>query len=141
MSRAPCYLLDTNILSDLVRYPQGRIAQRIAHVGEKAVCTSIVVASELRFGAAKKNAAKLTAQVEIILAAMTVRSFESPADHEYAKLRLHLERAGTPIGPNDMLIAAHALAVESILVTANASEFVRVPGLVVENWLDPLPEQ
>ena len=141
MIRTPRYLLDTNILSDLVRHPQGAIAQGIARAGEKAVCTSIIVASELRFGASKRNAARLTAQVEAILAAMEVRPFDTPADHEYAKLRLHLERVGTPIGPNDMLIAAHALAAESILVTANASEFVRVPGLVVENWLEPLPEQ
>jgi tRNA(fMet)-specific endonuclease VapC len=137
----PRYLLDTNILSDLVRHPQGRVAVCIAQVGEGSVCTSMIVASELRFGAAKRNAPKLTAQVEAILAAMDVRPFDTPADHEYAKLRLHLEQAGTPIGPNDMLIAAHALAAESILVTANTSEFVRVPGLVVENWLDPLPEQ
>ena len=141
MTRIRRYLLDTNILSDLVRHPQGRIAACIAQVGEQSVCTSMAVASELRFGAAKRNASKLTAQVEAILAAIDVCPFDTPADREYAKLRLHLEQAGTPIGPNDMLIAAHALAVESILVTANTSEFVRVPGLVVENWLDPLPEQ
>lgn len=141
MTWVPRYLLDTNILSDLVRHPQGRIAACIAQVGEGSVCTSMIVASELRFGVAKRNAPKLTAQVEAILAAMDVRPFDTPADHEYAKLRLHLERVGTPIGPNDMLIAAHALAAESILVTANASEFVRVPGLVVENWLEPLPER
>lgn len=135
------YLLDTNILSDLVRHPQGRIAACIAQVGEQSVCTSMIVASELRFGAAKRNASKLTTQVEVILAAIDVRPFDTPADREYAKLRLHLEQAGTPIGPNDMLIAAHALAVESILVTANTSEFVRVPGLVVENWLEALPEK
>jgi len=141
VSRTRCYLLDTNILSDLVRYPQGRIAQRIAHVGEKAVCTSMIVASELRFGAAKKNAEKLTAQVETILAAMTVHPFEPPADREYAKLRHDLEQAGTPIGPNDMLIAAHALATDCILVTAKEREFARVPGLTVENWLEmPPPE-
>ncbi len=135
------YLLDTNILSDLVQNPQGRIAACIAQEGETSVCTSMIVASELRFGAAKRNASKLTAQVEAILAAIDVRPFESPADHEYAKLRLHLERAGTPIGPNDMLIAAHALATQSILVTANTSEFFRVPGLTVENWLEALPKE
>lgn len=137
----PRYLLDTNILSDLVRHPQGRIAACIAQVGEGSVCTSMIVASELRFGAAKRNAPKLTAQVEAILAAIDVRPFDTPADYEYAKLRLHLERAGTPIGPNDMLIAAHALAAESILVTANTGEFSRVPGLVVENWLEALPKK
>ena len=97
MTRVPRYLLDTHILSDLVRHPQGRVAACIAQVGEGSVCTSIIVASELRFGAAKRNAPKLTAQVEVILAAMDVRPFDTPADHEYAKLRLHFEQAGTPI--------------------------------------------
>lgn len=133
------YLLDTNILSDLVRHPQGRIAQCIADVGEKSVCTSVIVASEMRFGAAKRGASKLAAQVEAILAAMEVRPFDVPADREYAKLRLHLEHGGTPIGPNDMLIAAHALATEAILVTANVSEFSRVRGLALENWLEAMP--
>lgn len=132
----PRYLLDTNILSDLVRHPQGRVAARIAREGEKSVCTSMIVASELRFGAAKRNAPRLAAQVEAILAAMDVRPFDRPADREYAKLRLHLEQSGTPIGPNDMLIAAHALATECILVTANTGEFSRVPGLTVQNWLE-----
>ncbi len=137
----PLYLLDTNILSDLVRNPQGRIATCIAQVGEKSVYTSMIVASELRFGAAKRNAPKLTAQVDAILAALEVRPFDIPADREYAKLRFHLEQAGTPIGPNDMLIAAHALATESTLVTANTGEFSRVPGLAVENWLEAMPKK
>lgn len=137
----PLYLLDTNILSDLVRNPQGRIAACIAQVGEKSVCTSMIVASELRFGAAKRNAPKLTAQVDAILAALEVRPFDIPADREYAKLRFHLEQAGTPIGPNDILIAAHALAAESTLVTANTGEFSRVPGLAVENWLEAMPKK
>lgn len=138
MTASPRFLLDTNILSDLVRHPQGAIADRIAAVGENAVCTSIIVASELRFGAAKRDSARLTTQIETILAAMEVLPFDAPADHEYARLRLCLEQAGTPIGPNEMLIAAHALAAESILVTANQREFSRVPGLAVENWLEEM---
>ena len=139
MTQTPHYLLDTNILSELVRHPQGAVAQAIARVGENAVCTSIIVASELRFGAAKRNAPRLAAQVEAILRAIEVRPFDTPADHEYARLRLHLEQAGTPIGPNDMLIAAHALAIAAILVTANKGEISRVPGLTVENWLEAPP--
>ncbi|WP_296750656.1 type II toxin-antitoxin system VapC family toxin [Thiobacillus sp.] len=137
----PLYLLDTNILSDLVRNLQGRIATCIAQVGEKLVCTSMIAASELRFGAAKRNAPKLTAQVDAILAALEVRPFDIPTDREYAKLHFHLEQAGTPISPNDMLIAAHALAIESTLVTANTGEFSRVPGLAVENWLEAMPKR
>jgi len=140
MTRATRYMLDTNILSDMVRQPQGKITQRIARAGEEAVCTSIIVASELRFGAAKRNSAKLAEQVEAILGAMDVRPLDTPADLEYARLRHYLEQAGTPIGPNDMLIAAHALATESVLVTANKNEFSRVPGLTVENWLEESPQ-
>jgi len=139
MTGAAHYMLDTNILSGLVRQPQGEIAQRIARVGEQAVCTSIIVASELRFGAAKRNSAKLAERVEAILGAIDVRPFDTPADLEYARLRHHIEQAGTPIGPNDMLIAAHAISTDSILVTANKNEFSRVPELTVENWLETLP--
>jgi len=132
------YLLDTNILSDLVRFPQGRVAERISAVGEAAVCTSIIVAAELRFGAAKRNAPRLTTQVEAILAAMEVLPLDVPADRAYAALRLSLEQNGLPIGPNDMLIAAQALASDCVLVTANFHEFSRVSSLALENWLDGL---
>ena len=130
------YLLDTNILSELVRQPLGRIAQRVAAVGEEAVCTSIIVAAELRSGARKKNSPRLTKQVEAVLAALEVLAFDAPADRFYARLRCVLEQSGMPIGPNDMLIAAHALACECVLVTANLDEFCRVSGLRVENWRD-----
>jgi tRNA(fMet)-specific endonuclease VapC len=129
-------LLDTNILSDLVRHPQGKIAKRIAREGEKSICTSIVVASELRFGAEKSGSARLAAQLDIILSAMETLPLEEPADREYARLRNYLEAHGTPIGPNDMLIAAQALALDCTLITANDREFSRVPGLKVENWLE-----
>jgi tRNA(fMet)-specific endonuclease VapC len=135
----PLYLLDTNMLSDLVRHPQGRIAQCIAAVGEASVCTSMIVASEMRFGVAKRGASELAAQVEAILAVMEVLPFDVPADREYAKVRLYLEQAGTPVGPNDMLTAAHALATDATLVTANVSEFSRIPGLRLENWLEAMP--
>jgi tRNA(fMet)-specific endonuclease VapC len=128
-------MLDTNILSDLVRNPQGRVASRIAAVGDAAVCTSIIVAAELRFGAMKKASERLSKQVEVILSAMDIQPLEAPADAVYAKLRADLESVGTPIGANDMLIAAHALAVGCTLVTGNEREFARVGGLEVENWL------
>ena len=129
------YLLDTNILSDLVRNPQGRVAGRIASAGEGAIFTSIIVAAELRFGAEKRGSERLTNQLERILSAIDVQPLEAPADAAYARLRVQLEAAGLPIGGNDMLIAAHALATESILVTDNEREFVRVVDLRVENWL------
>lgn len=129
------YLLDTNILSDLVRNPQGQIAQQIARVGEGAVCTSIIVAAELRFGAAKRRSERLTTQLEKILGALDVQAFDAPADVAYGRIRAQLEAAGLPIGGNDMLIAAHALSTGSIVVTDNQREFERVADLQIENWL------
>ena len=131
----PLYSLDTNILSDLVRHPQGVVAKKIAVVGENEICISIIVAAELRFGAAKRNSARLSNQVETILAAMLVVPFDVPTDREYAKLRQLLESSGKSIGPNDLLIAAQARANGQILVTNNVREFTRVPSLQVENWL------
>ena len=129
------YLLDTNIVSDLVRQPQGIVARRIAAVGEAEFCTSIVVAAELRYSAARRNASRLTAQVEAILARLDVLPFEAPADATYGLLRAALERAGTPIGANDLLIAAQALTLGHTLVTDNEREFSRIDGLMRENWL------
>jgi len=129
------YLLDTNIVSDLVRNPQGQAVQKIRRVGEQRVCTSIIVASELRYGAAKKQSPRLTAQLEAVLGALEVVPFESPADATYGALRTRLEKAGRPIGGNDLLIAAHALALGYTVVSDNEREFARIPGLPHENWL------
>jgi tRNA(fMet)-specific endonuclease VapC len=131
----PRYLLDTNILSDLARMPQGTVAAAIRRVGEKSVCTSIVVAAELRFGAAKSQSRRLARQVDQILAALEILPLVAPADRHYATIRRALEKRGQPIGPNDLLIAAQALAENCTLVTANEREFTRVPSLKVENWL------
>ena len=129
------YLLDTNILSDLIRQPQGRIAEHIRRVGEAQVRTSIMVAAELRYGALKKQSARLTAQLESVLAAMEIMPFESPADVTYGLLRVRLEQTGQPIGGNDLIIAAQALALDCTLVTDNEKEFGRISDLRCENWL------
>jgi len=129
------YLLDTNVLSALLRHPAGVVRERIAAVGEEAVCTSIVVACELRYGAAKKGSPALSTRVDKLLSAIEVLPIEVGVDAKYGEIRTALEKAGTPIGANDYLIAAHALAAELTLVTDNVSEFSRVPGLTVENWL------
>ena len=129
------YLLDTNIVADLVRNPQGGVAERIREVGETEVCTSIIVAAELRYGAAKKGSPRLSAQVEAILGALEVLPFEAPADAAYGRLRARLVRTGQPIGANDLLIAAHALALGHALITANEREFARIKDLPCENWL------
>jgi tRNA(fMet)-specific endonuclease VapC len=129
------YLLDTNILTDLIKNPGGRVRQRIAEVGEENICTSIIVACELRFGARKKNAPLLTKRIERLLQTIEVLPLEGEADLAYAEVRTMLEAAGRPSGANDMLIGAHALNEDCILVTNNESEFVHITSLTVENWL------
>jgi tRNA(fMet)-specific endonuclease VapC len=129
------YMLDTNIISDLIRNPQGKAAKRIAKAGENNIFTSIIVASELRYGCAKSGSKRLLKAVEDLLGEISVLPFDVPADAEYGAIRAHLEASGTPIGSNDLLIAAHAIATGSTIVTANADEFKRVRGLKVENWV------
>lgn len=129
------YLLDTNIVSDLIRNPQGNVARRIAKVGATQVCTSIIVAAELRYGAEKRGAASLSERLEAVLERLEVLPFETPADANYALLRVKLERSGKPIGAHDLLIAAHALCLGCAIVTDNEREFGRVAGLKLENWL------
>jgi tRNA(fMet)-specific endonuclease VapC len=129
------FLLDTNIVSDLVRHPRGKISDRISEFGEDDICTSIIVAAELRYGAAKKNSARLTSQLEAVLGAIEVLALEAPVDAVYGVIRAGLERIGQPIGANDLLIAAHAQALDLTVVTDNEREFARIDGLRVENWL------
>jgi tRNA(fMet)-specific endonuclease VapC len=129
------YLLDTNIVSNLIHEPQGRVAHRIADLGETQVCTSIIVAAELRYGATKKASPRLTARVEAILSALDTLPFDAPADEAYGLIRTQLESADTPIGGNDLLIAAQAVSLGYTVVTDNESEFERVAGLSIENWL------
>lgn len=129
------YLLDTNIISDIIRNPSGAVARRIEQIGARGICTSIVVAAELRYGCAKKNSPKLRARVEGVLATIPVLPLEVPADGEYGDIRAELEATGQPIGGNDLLIAAHACALRLTLVTDNTREFSRIRGLKIENWL------
>ena len=130
------YLLDTNIISDVIRNPDGPAERRIEQVGPKDVFTSIIVASELRYGCAKKGSPKLLTRVEAILEIIPVLTLDIAADAEYGGIRAELEAAGQPIGMNDLLIAAHAHALKLTLVTDNTREFSRVRGLKVENWLE-----
>ncbi|WP_193560463.1 PIN domain-containing protein [Dankookia rubra] len=132
-------LLDTNIVPDLMRNPQGRVPPHIARVGEGAIAPGIVTAAELRTGAARSGSPRIQARVAAILGQLPILPLEAPADAAYGTLRTALDAAGTPIGPNDLLIAAHALALGATLVTANLREFQRVPGLALENWLAPDP--
>ena len=129
------YLLDTNILSNLIREPHGIIARRIAQVGELDVCTSIIVAAELRYGVAKKQSKRLSASLDAILEALEVLPLETPFDEMYGAIRAKLERKGEFVGPSDLIVAAQALSLGLILVTDNVREFSRVEDLTIQNWL------
>ena len=128
------YLLDTDTLSWLVRDPAGAVARRVATVGEEALATSPIVAGELRFGAARSGSAALVERVEGLLARLPVLPLDDRVARAYADVRRSLERVGSPIGPNDLWIAAHALAEERVVVTGNVRAFGRVVGLGVEDW-------
>jgi tRNA(fMet)-specific endonuclease VapC len=129
------YLLDTNIVTAVVKQPGGTLARRLAAMPRSEFGVSIVVACELRYGAARKGSARLNSQLEAVLEGIDVFPLEQQADRHYGEIRRALERIGRPIGSNDLLIAAHARYLEATLVTHNTNEFSRVPGLVVEDWL------
>ena len=129
------YLLDTGILFDLIRNPQGIVAEHIREVGEAEVCTSIIVAATLRYGAAKSGSTRLAARLEAVLGVLEVLPFDAPADTAYGRIRTRLDRRGRPIGGNDLLIAAQAIALGHTVVTDNEAVFARVERLARENWL------
>ncbi len=130
------YLLDTNILSELIKNPAGRVAEKINVLGvENDCCTSIIVACELRYGAAKKQSAKLSFNVEQVLNSLPILALEASVDEVYAAIRVDLEKRGLIIGQHDLLIAAHAQSLGLTVITANEREFRRVKNLTVENWL------
>ena len=130
------YLLDTNILSHLIRNPSGSVFHRLEAILPATACTSIIVAAEIRFGLCKGVSEKLQIQAEKVLNVIEILGLEFPADQYYGEVRALLNKAGKPIGGNDLLIAAHALALNLTLVSANVRKFTRVPGLRVENWLE-----
>jgi len=134
-------MLDTNILSDAIRNPFGRLAAQMDKFGIDLICTSAIVASEMRYGAAKKSSPRLIERVDAVLARISVAPYDANATIHYASIRTHLERQGEIIGWGDLFIAAHARSLGMTLVTANIREFSRVPNLQVENWLSEDPAQ
>lgn len=129
------YLLDTNILSDFIKHPTGKIFSKIQKVGEETICTSIIVACELQFGAEKKKSLRLKQRIALTFELIPVLPLIVNVEQFYAINRTYLESQGTPIGGNDLLIASHALSLGLTVVTANINEFSRIPNLKVENWL------
>src|SRR5881394_4680663 len=120
------YLLDTNVVSTLVRDPHGKVAARVLRHGIDRVCTGIVVAAELRYGVARVNSRVLAQALDRHFEYLNIAPLEAPADTVYGAIRADLERRGQLIGPNDLLIAAQALALGCVLVTDNEREFGRV---------------
>jgi tRNA(fMet)-specific endonuclease VapC len=103
--------------------------------GIDRVCTSIIVAGELWLGAEKSNSSRLRLGVRAVLARTPILELSQPVDRVYAEVRNGLQSKGTPIGANDLWIAAHALAEGLVLVTDDKAEIARVEGLAIENWL------
>ena len=128
------FLLDTDTCIYALKQERGVLERLLAHA-RADIAVSVITEAELRTGAAKSSAPTKTARlVENFLRPLTVTEFTSSDAATYAKVRAKLERAGTPIGPLDTLIASQALARELKLVSNNEREFGRVSGLAIENW-------
>jgi tRNA(fMet)-specific endonuclease VapC len=128
-------LLDTNICIDVINAKPAAVLQRFRdyRMGEIGICS--VVAAELAYGVAKSGSARNRQALEMFLAPLMILPFDEAAVWAYGDLRSELERRGQPIGALDTMIAAHALSQNATLVTNNLSEFERVPGLQLENWV------
>jgi tRNA(fMet)-specific endonuclease VapC len=132
------FLLDTNTCVAHLTGRSVHVGERIRSSGFAEIALCSVVKSELLFGAyGSARVAENLASFETFFRHFRSLAFDDPAAALAGKLRADLKKAGTPIGPNDLLIAAIALAHELTLVTANTSEFARVPGLQLENWIVP----
>ena len=130
-------LLDTNICIHVINSKPPAVLERFRkyRMGEIGLCS--VVAAELAYGVAKSGSARNREALEMFLAPLIILPFDVAALWAYGDLRAELERKGTPIGALETMIAAHALSHQSILVTNNSREFARVPGLALENWVQP----
>lgn len=132
------YLLDTNILSDIVRNQDGVAAGRFASAPKGTLATSIIAAAEMRFGYVRISSKRLERKVETMLSQIDILDWTRPADFAYANIRTAVEKMGVTVGQNDMLIAAHATVLDRTLVSDDRI-FGRLPGLKVENWLRAEP--
>ncbi|MGH7858724.1 MAG: type II toxin-antitoxin system tRNA(fMet)-specific endonuclease VapC [Candidatus Binatia bacterium] len=129
------YLLDTNVCVDYLtgRFP--RVIERIRESSPEDLCVSSVAMAELRYGAEKSaHRSRNHARLDVFFQEVRILDFDAGAASEYGRVRRELESAGKPIGPNDMLIGAHARALTLVLVTDNVREFRRIRRLRVENW-------
>jgi len=129
------YLLDTNILIALSKERPG-LLERLANIPASGILLSSVVVAEIEYGIAKSARREHNRRVfDAILEGFQIAPFDAAAARLYGPIRAKLERQGQVIGPYDLMIAAHARALDAVLVTDNVGEFERVEGLGVENWL------
>ena len=135
----PSFMLDTDICSYIMKRRNPRILERLEKMGPGDVCISAIAKSELMFGVAiSPRQEKDRAALDDFLHDLPVLDYPGEASLAYAEIRGWLKVRGTPIGSNDLLIAAHARYLNVTLVTNNTKEFLRVPGLKIENWADPV---
>lgn len=129
------YMLDTNICIHVIKNRPETVIRNFLKHEPSELCISSITYAELMHGVEKsQDAERNRVAITLFLSPLSVLEFDNYAAEEYGKVRTELERKGTPIGPMDMLIAAHARAENLILVTNNTREFNRVEGLNVENW-------
>ena len=129
------WMLDTDICSYILRDQPKGIQAHFDRIDLDQLAISSVVLAELQFGVARlPSPGKLHAAVNDFAGKMHILAWDENAAAHYAKLRTTLERRGTPIEAMDLMIAAHALSEDAILVSNNTSHFARVPGLKLENW-------
>ena len=130
------YLLDTNIVIYTMKNRPQRVRRRFKQQ-QGRICISTVTLGELVFGAERSGQVERNLEdIEAMAARLEVLPFDSRAAYHFGQISAALTKAGRPIGPYDMMIAGHARASGLVLVTNNAKEFERVPGLVVENWAE-----
>lgn len=130
------YMLDTNICIYLMKNKPKEVLERFKEHEISDVCISAVTYAEMAHGIEKsKYADRNRVAVALFLSGITVMDFDVQAATEYGRVRVELERKGTPIGKFDSMIAAHALSQNLTIVTNNTREFNRVEGLKVENWV------
>ncbi len=130
------FMLDTNVCVEMLRDRAPGMLKRLRRFAIDDVGISSITLAELQYGVSKSARPALNAVLLAkFCAPLALPPFDSLAAGVYGSVRAELERAGTPIGPLDTLIAAHALALDVTLVTTNEREFSRVPGLRVENWM------
>ncbi len=130
------FLLDTCVCVSLLRRTVSRdLREKIQSIELDDACISAITEGELRFGADKSiDADREHQKVDVLLSTIKVEPFDSMAAREYGDVRCRLEKAGTKIGSNDLLIAGHARALNLLVITNNVKEFTRVPDLKVEDW-------